>query len=195
MNTQTTTTATRNSNAAKSRKVSNSSRTRKATTRTNNSEPKHVSEVIPEAVQEIKDARTARQEAARQRREELKATSNLLKKAVRSGMIPPSDDGTINGLLRDMYAQQGHTELKTFDEWKAAGYIVRKGQKAFLLWGKPRKHDQRADEKGAPQAATSEDGQNAQQEQQQDDFFPVCYVFSQLQVHPLNDKAEAVAEA
>ena len=179
MNTQTTTATKRTSNAAKSRRVNNtSSRTRRATTKTSAGEPQPISEILPEAVDEIKQTRTARQEAARQKRAELKAVSNMLKKAVQSGQIPPSEDGTINGLLRDMYAQQGHTELKTFDEWKEAGYIVRKGQKAILLWGKPRKHNAGED----TEQQTSE---------QQDDFFPVCYVFSNLQVHAMKEPKQA----
>lgn len=183
MNTQTTTATKRTATAAKSRKVTNSKGT--ANRRTSKGEPQHVSEVIPEAVKEIKNTRTARQEAARQKRAQLKATSNLLKKAVQAGEIPPSEDGTINGLLRAMYAQQGHTELKTFDEWKAAGYIVRKGQKAILLWGKPRKHDREKE------AATAGEDTDRQTNEQQDDFFPVCYVFSQQQVHPITDKPQA----
>ena len=188
MNTQTTTATKRTSNAAKSRRVNNtSSRTRKASTKTSAGEPKPIGEIIPEAVEEIKNTRTAKQEAARQKRAELKAVSNMLKKAVQSGQIPPSEDGTINGLLRDMYAQQGHTELKTFDEWKEAGYIVRKGQKAILLWGKPRKHNA-----GKENAEAGEDT-DQQTTDQQDDFFPVCYVFSNLQVHAINKPADAQA--
>lgn len=186
MNTQTTTATKRTSNAAKSRRVNNtSSRTRKASTKTSAGEPKPIGEIIPEAVEEIKNTRTAKQEAARQKRAELKAVSNMLKKAVQSGQIPPSEDGTINGLLRDMYAQQGHTELKTFDEWKEAGYIVRKGQKAILLWGKPRKHNA-----GKENAEAGEDT-DQQTSEQQDDFFPVCYVFSNLQVHAMNEPKQA----
>lgn len=184
MNTQTTTATKRTSNAAKSRRVNNtSSRTRRATTKTSAGEPQPISEILPAAVEEIKQTRTARQEAARQKRAELKAISNQLKKAVQQGLIPESEDGTINGLLRAMYAQQGHTELKTFDEWKEAGYIVRKGQKAFLLWGRPRKHDT------DKEAATAGEDNEPQDSAQQEDFFPVCYVFSQLQVHAIDEAA------
>lgn len=177
MNTQATTTATT------SRKVTN--RTNRAKRAAAKKEPKHVAEVIPEAIQEIKNTRTARQEAARQKRAELKALSNQLKKAVQQGAIPESEDGTINALLRFFYAQQGHTELKTFDEWKAAGYIVRKGQKAILLWGKPRKHD--CDK----EAATAGEDTDQQTSDKQDEFFPVCYVFSNLQVHAISENKQA----
>ncbi|QFQ13277.1 hypothetical protein C7Y71_009810 [Pseudoprevotella muciniphila] len=190
MNTQTTT-ATRTSNATKSRRVTNrsskASSSRRAADRRTATEPQHVSEVIPEAVEEIKQKAESRKEAAKQRRAELKALSNQLKQGVQAGMIPESEDGTINGLLRFFYAQQGHTELKTFDEWKEAGYIVRKGQKAILLWGKPRKHNA-----GKENAEAGEDT-DQQTTDQQDDFFPVCYVFSNLQVHAINKPADAQA--
>lgn len=186
MNTQTTTATKRTSNAAKSRRVNNtSSRTRRATTKTSAGEPKPISEILPEAVEEIKNTRESKREAARQKRAELKALSNQLKKAVQQGAIPESEDGTINALLRFFYAQQGHTELKTFDEWKEAGYIVRKGQKAILLWGRPRKHDR------DKEAATAGEDTEQQTSEQQDDFFPVCYVFSNLQVHAMNEPKQA----
>jgi len=182
MNTQTTTAAKRTTTAAKSRKVSNR---KSAGSRTSKGEPQHVSEIIPEAVEEIKNTRTARQEAARQKRAELKALSNQLKKAVQQGLMPESEDGTVNGLLRYFYETQGHTELKTFDEWKAAGYIVRKGQKAILLWGKPRKQDR------DKEAATAGEDTDRQDENKKDEFFPVCYVFSNLQVHAMNGQTQA----
>lgn len=48
-----------------------------------------------------------------------------------------NEDDTINGLLRFYYACKGYTNLKTFKEWKDAGYTVRKGEKALLIWGMP----------------------------------------------------------
>ena len=179
MTTQATSATKRNT----TKRTSNRRNTRsKVTNPTTANEPKHVSEIIPEAVEEIKNTRESKREAARQKRAELKALSNQLKKAVYAGMIPPSDDGTINGLLKEMYAKQGHTELHTFDEWKERGYIVRKGQKAILLWGKPRKPNKEDEETAASDEAS--EANNAK-----DDFFPVCYVFSNLQVHAINQPA------
>ncbi|MBQ7665027.1 MAG: hypothetical protein IJS43_07395 [Bacteroidaceae bacterium] len=182
MNTQATTTATRVNNATRSRKVTN--RTNRAKRAAAKHEPKHVAEIIPEAIQEIKNTRTARQEAARQKRAELKALSKQLKQLAKMGAMPDID-GTVNGLLRFFYEQQGHTELKTFDEWKAAGYSVRKGQKAILLWGKPRKHDR------DKEAATAGEFTVLQDDNKKEDFFPVCYVFSNLQVHAISETKQA----
>ncbi len=154
----------------------NSSHTRRAT-KVSASQPQPIGGIVTEAVEAVREIRTARQEAARQRREQLKKLSNTLKAAVQAGEIEPSQDGTVNGLLREMYAQQGHRELHTFDEWKERGYAVRKGQKAILLWGKPRKKDKEQDE-AADDASKTEP---------QEDFFPVCYVFSQMQVHSIGE--------
>lgn len=40
-----------------------------------------------------------------------------------------------NQLLRECY-QLTNTELDTYDGWKAKGGIIRKGQHAYLFWGK-----------------------------------------------------------
>jgi len=41
-----------------------------------------------------------------------------------------------NQLLRECYNLVG-VELDTFDGWKAKGGTIRKGQHAYLFWGKP----------------------------------------------------------
>ena len=74
---------------------------------------------------------------------------------------------TINEGIKLFYANLGHTELKTFGKWKESGFQVMKGEKALLLWAKPL-HVQKEEPKpeGAP-------------------FFPIVYLFSNLQVEPL----------
>ena len=48
-------------------------------------------------------------------------------------------DGTINYVLLNYIYETGDAnEFKTFAEWKVGGYGVRKGEKAFIAWGKPR---------------------------------------------------------
>ena len=79
----------------------------------------------------------------------------------------------VNELLRDFYAGTGHTELKTFEQWKAQGYFVRKGEKALLLWGKP------TASKTAIQEATE---QGKSEEDADTDFYPLAYLFSKQQV-------------
>jgi hypothetical protein len=43
---------------------------------------------------------------------------------------------TCNQLLRECY-NLTNAELMTYDQWKEQGAFVRKGQHAYLFWGKP----------------------------------------------------------
>lgn len=60
-----------------------------------------------------------------------------------------------NRLLIDYYKSQGATELRTYDEWRERGMQVKKGAKAYTIWGKS-------------QPSTAREGAL---------FFPVKYVF------------------
>lgn len=64
---------------------------------------------------------------------------------------------TCNQLLRECY-QLTNSELDTFDGWTAKGGRVRKGQHAYLFWGKP---------------TQSENGY---------DYFPIQFLFAREQV-------------
>lgn len=72
---------------------------------------------------------------------------------------------TINEALKSIYSEQGHSVLKTYEQWKKEGKHVKKGEKALLLWGRPKGVQRLEDE-------------NSQDET----FFPICFVFSNLQV-------------
>jgi hypothetical protein len=73
-----------------------------------------------------------------------------------------------------MYAQQGHTEIHSFKKWLEKGFVVKRGEKALLLWGQPR------------QAQNQEKQNDADKDEFK--FFPLAYVFSQLQVQPIVTK-------
>lgn len=100
------------------------------------------------------------------RREELKALSMPFKIAVKEGIYENINDG-----LCHYYAEQGHKTLKTFNDWNKDGYKITKGAKALLLWGSPKPYKQAE--------ATDEESETS--------FFPVCYVFSNLQVELRNE--------
>lgn len=93
----------------------------------------------------------------------LKALSVQVKELIDTGEL---EAATVNQGLVELYRQQGHTRLKTFHQWKDAGYSIKKGSKALLLWGEPReiKHPD-------PEA-----------EEDEFKYFPLCYVFSENQV-------------
>jgi hypothetical protein len=82
-------------------------------------------------------------------------------------------------LLKYMYDTEGAEEFKTLVQWRKAGYKVKKGSKSFTIWAQPREGRYK-DQK--------------EKEEEKDDehkyeFFPICHLFSNLQVEPIkNDK-------
>ena len=84
-------------------------------------------------------------------------------------ILPAVKDGTftnVNTGLIALYSCDGHTEFHTFNEWKKRGYKIVKGCEGFPVWGKPKQR-----------TVTSETG-----EDREDDFYPMSYLFSNLQV-------------
>ena len=77
-------------------------------------------------------------------------------------------------LLNYVYKQEGVTEFKKFSEWKAVGATVKKGEKAYPIWGQPvgTQKEEEAQAKGEQYTASEEEKKH----------FPICYVFSNLQV-------------
>ena len=71
-------------------------------------------------------------EARLLKRQQLKILSQSLVARRNLGEYMGNEDDTVNGLLRFYYACKGYTNLKTFKEWKEAGYTVRKGEKAQI---------------------------------------------------------------
>ena len=105
------------------------------------------------------------------KREKLKELSAPFKALLKSGAID-----TINEGLVEMYEQQGHTNLKTFYQWKQEGKKIRKGEHALLLWARPRQIHKPAEVKADPMQTASE------QQEDEMNFFPICYVFSEKQI-------------
>ena len=109
-------------------------------------------------------------EEMKAKRATLKELSSSVADAVESGEFP-----TINEALVALYAQQGHTEIHSFKHWLTLGKVVKRGEKALLLWGEPKKTGKQEKEEGS--------------DDEEYKFFPLAYVFSQLQVQPLNEVA------
>ena len=103
-------------------------------------------------------------ESIRAKRNELKAISKPIKELVKLEVY-----NTINEGLVDIYAEQGHKNLKTLKQWNEAGKSVIKGEHALLLWGKPTK-------------SQKQEANPTTEEKDETDFYPLCFVFSELQV-------------
>jgi hypothetical protein len=97
-----------------------------------------------------------------ERRAELKEISKGLRILLKEGAID-----TINEGLKQMYRDNGHVELNTLKQWNRSGMIVKKGEKALLLWAVKTKRTVKNEDTG---------------EQDEFDFWTVCYVFSNKQV-------------
>jgi len=90
---------------------------------------------------------------------------------------------TLNACLEVIYREQtGQSEFHTFNDWKAKGFIVRKGEHGFMLWSTPKTFNidtKLMDEKGEPVKESVE-------------RFALAYVFHAGQVRPIEAPAEMV---
>lgn len=111
-------------------------------------------------------------ETIKQRRDELKAISAGFKLLVKEGAIDSVNTGLIN-----YYAEQGHTTLKSYRRWLADGFQVKKGAKALLLWGEPK---------------PVKPNEQPKEGEKEETFFPLAYVFSNLQVYEIKAGAQPV---
>lgn len=106
-----------------------------------------------------------KQSAIREKRNRLREVSKPIQMLVKAGALP-----SVNHGLKQIYSQEGHDDLKTIWEWNDQGKRVKKGEKALLLWGSPRKAKVKITNEGNP--AIDDEMQ----------FYPICYVFSAKQV-------------
>lgn len=119
--------------------------------------------------QTAEQPKTKKQQAAQTKREwlrnisaEFQAQRKILE------MMGTDKIPTINEMLRTYYEKESHiTELNTFDQWKEKGYQVRRGEKAFLFWGRPQNKQK------------TEEGDQGEEKTitKADDFYPICYLF------------------
>lgn len=96
----------------------------------------------------------------------------LLKKysAFAAPFVENGDYETINqAIVAECYTSKKHHEFKTFKQWSKEGFSVKKGEKAFLVWGRPKE----AQEQEAGKPEPNEDERT---------FFPIAFVFSNAQV-------------
>jgi len=87
-----------------------------------------------------------------------------------------NEDTTINKILiKHFYTDLNNSEFNTYKQWKELGYQVKRGEKAFLIWGKKRTNKK----------------QETKEKDKDDEykFYPMAFLFSNAQVEPL----EAVA--
>lgn len=101
----------------------------------------------------------------RERRDELKALSKTAKLAISMG----AEEKTVNEFLIEMYTDAENQEFHRLEQWSAKGFKVKKGSKSFLVWGKPKNRQ-------------NEEAKKTTSDEDEDKFFPLCYLFSNAQV-------------
>ncbi len=91
---------------------------------------------------------------------------------------------TVNYFLTNFIypASEGTKVYKTFHDWKKEGATVKKGEKAFLIWGSP---IYATHQKEVEKAVNEKDNVDEYE------FFPLCYVFSENQVVTAQERIKA----
>lgn len=105
---------------------------------------------------------------AQEARETLKALSQEVYDLVEAGTFTTVNDA----IMETLYKNGTHREFKSYRQWKKDGFQVRKGEKAFLLWARPKDIEVMQEE---PQ-----EGEVAK-------FFPIAHLFSNAQVEPISE--------
>lgn len=123
----------------------------------------------------MKQISEEKKKRAQERRQQLSALSQDLKAVAQMQGIEES----VNSLLLAYYKTQFETtDLRTFEEWKKAGYTVKKGQTSFMIWATPKatkaERERVAEAKAKGEHAT-----------EKEDYFPVCHLFDIKQVHTI----------
>lgn len=109
-----------------------------------------------------KDSKVEQYKANRAALIQMSAAIRIL---VKAGAIDSVNEG-----LKEVYekADPNIEEFRTFWQWKDSGYTIRKGAKAFLIWGQPRQGSQIAEGATEPEEYK---------------YWPLCYLFANTQVY------------
>jgi DNA repair protein RadC len=100
-------------------------------------------------------------------REALKQISQNVKPLVKEGYFE-----SVNSAILATYRENGNEEFNTFGQWLEKGFAVKKGERAFLVWGTPKR---------LPVI-------NPESEKDEFDYFPLCYLFSNKQVEAVKER-------
>lgn len=107
-----------------------------------------------------------------QARERLKLLSLEVKDLVEDGTFETVNDA----IMETLYKSPTNRTFNSFMGWKQQGKQVKKGEKAFLLWSKP-KHIAKE------QAQQEETEENKQEDEYK--FYGIAYLFSNAQVEDI----------
>jgi hypothetical protein len=109
-------------------------------------------------------------------RENLKLLSLEVKDLVEDGTFFSINDA----IMETLYKDDTHREFKSYRQWKKDGYQVKKGEKAYLLWAKPKQIQK-----------PIEEGKSSEDLDEMVKYFPIAYLFSNAQVNNIEAEQEA----
>lgn len=113
-------------------------------------------------------------------RENLKLLSLEVKDLVEDGTFFTINDA----IMETLYKDDTNKEFKSYRQWKNEGYQVNKGEKAFLLWAKPKQINK-----------PMEENPSDEEWEEMLKFFPIAYLFSNAQVTEIGEENEEETKA
>jgi len=113
---------------------------------------------------------TEKQLIKRKKLQELSKTALAINKATGDEFEKVNDM-----IINYIYDKDNKLKFNTYKSWKKEGFQVKKGETAFLIWGRPLKELQEQ-EKAEPKK---------EEEENKSDFFPVAHIFSSKQVQKI----------
>ncbi len=112
-------------------------------------------------------------------RENLKLLSLEVLDLVQSGTFLSINDAIVETLYKD----ETNKEFKSYRQWKKEGYQVKKGEKAFLLWARPKQIQK-----------PMEEGKKSEDLEDMVKYFPIAYLFSNAQVDSMKNNENETQE-
>ena len=108
-----------------------------------------------------------KKEIYKEKRKSLMEISKPIQAMVKEGAY-----ATVNEGLAEIYKEENPEieKFNSFQQWKNAGKTILKGATAYLFWGQPTEYSQ------------EEMDENSTEEEKKMKYFPLCYLFSNLQV-------------
>jgi hypothetical protein len=91
----------------------------------------------------------------------------------------------INHFILEIHKEEtGQSDFRRFDEWREAGYKIKKGSESVRVWGTPKQSTKHVD---VVDVKTGED----KTIEDRYEFWPMCALFHAGQVEPFEESAAA----
>jgi len=116
----------------------------------------------------------------KEKRKVLQTLSHTAKELAESEGLTVKEYNVNDLIMNFIYNPDKEFVFKSFQSWKKEGYTIKKGSKAYLLWGQP-----------INRAKTNESGEVINEENINEDtpFFPLAYIFRNDQaIKPIKTK-------